>query len=772
MILMDKMDRKIKYALQMGDGVNVRTLEDLRKHFDFNEVTGYYVDHKLIEWLEDRYYDDVKQNIEALDDKDPDFARKFCQVFGVEWKPSYVFNSDQKLAYERKEDLVKQTTTDPLALRHVKSLAMNQEELEILLTSGMREIYLLGDAEEEQSVFTIPVTFTKRSFIGVGGRVFVDFKKDGKRIPFDQAEREKNGWKFSGSIQIMDEADEKEDSSLLSQSLSILGLGSDEKDKVHPSIENLPKQKAIAEINSVQEVTDKLVRYADAGFPILAFTIFEEDKADEIITSVAGFKKVVVNNQEKINGRNIVEWSVLGFIDKGHNITKSNWSLSTTLQYMMRNPEDLKRTIFVLKDVHSLLEDSVIVDRLKYLAQLIRTGQIEDATIIIVSSILVIPKELENYMTIITMGYLSQKEIRHIIEEFCSKQELPALKNDFIEELTVALKGLSEFEIYNILTLAVSDDGEITRSDLKLIVEQKKQIIEKSGILEMVPVHESMNSIGGLENLKKWIMRKEKVFKNINQARSFGVDIPKGVLIVGMPGCGKSLTAKVTAKLFDVPLLRMDMGRLMGKYVGESEANMRKALQLAEAISPCVFWVDELEKAFAGVGNEGGGADITTRLFGIFLTWLQENESMVFVVATANDITTMPPELLRKGRFDEVFYIGMPNKKERKEILKIHIAKRRGREELNYIDLDKIVDATDGYSGADIEGVIKESVETAFTNEMEHIDTNLLMKTIKDTHSIKEMMGSSIDQMLQLYKKHKFKNATEDLEWHLSIGGV
>ena len=267
-------------------------------------------------------------------------------------------------------------------------------------------------------------------------------------------------------------------------------------------------------------------------------------------------------------------------------------------------------------------------------------------------------------------------------------------------------------------------------------------------------------------------MRKEKVFKNINQARLFGVDIPKGVLIVGMPGCGKSLTAKVTAKLFDVPLLRMDMGRLMGKYVGESEANMRKALQLAEAISPCVFWIDELEKAFAGVGNEGGGADITTRLFGIFLTWLQENESMVFVVATANDITTMPPELLRKGRFDEVFYIGMPNKKERKEILKIHIAKRRGREELNYIDLDRIVDATDGYSGADIEGVIKESVEMAFTNGMEHIDTNLLMRTIKDTHSIKEMMGSSIDQMFQLYKKHKFKNATEDLEWHLSIGGV
>ena len=134
---MDKMDRKIKYALQMGDGVNVRTLEDLRQHFDFNEVTGYYVDHKLIEWLEDRYYDDVKQNIEALDDKAPDFAQKFCQVFGVEWKPSYVFNSDQKLAYERKEDLVKQTTTDPLALRHVKSLAMNQEELEILLTGGI-----------------------------------------------------------------------------------------------------------------------------------------------------------------------------------------------------------------------------------------------------------------------------------------------------------------------------------------------------------------------------------------------------------------------------------------------------------------------------------------------------------------------------------------------------------------------------------------------------------------------------------------------------------
>ncbi|WP_339240029.1 AAA family ATPase [Geobacillus sp. FSL W8-0466] len=181
-------------------------------------------------------------------------------------------------------------------------------------------------------------------------------------------------------------------------------------------------------------------------------------------------------------------------------------------------------------------------------------------------------------------------------------------------------------------------------------------MIKKSGILEMIPLKESFDEIGGLDNLKEWLFNKSRVFKNMNKAIEYGVDIPKGVLVVGMPGCGKSLNAKATAHLFRIPLLRLDMGRLMGKYVGESEANMRKAIKLAEAISPCVLWIDELEKAFAGIGNSGN-TEVASRLFGHFLTWMQEKQSPTFVVATANDISNLPPELLRKGRFDEIFYV-------------------------------------------------------------------------------------------------------------------
>ena len=276
----------------------------------------------------------------------------------------------------------------------------------------------------------------------------------------------------------------------------------------------------------------------------------------------------------------------------------------------------------------------------------------------------------------------------------------------------------------------------------------------------MIPLKESLDDIGGLERLKQWLRRKAKIFKSLEQAEKFGVDIPKGVLIVGMPGCGKSLNAKAAAKLFDVPLLRLDMGRIMGKYVGESEANMRRAIALAEAISPCVLWIDELEKAFAGTGGEGGSAEVTTRLFGTFLTWLQEKESLAFVVATANDITKMPPELLRKGRFDEIFYVALPKNEERRTIFSIHIRKRRP-DDVQAINLDKLVSLTTGYSGADIEGVVRDSVEEAFTQGKDRITTQDIEAAIKDTHSLSEIMKDSLDKMAKVYQERKFKNASE-----------
>ena len=432
---------------------------------------------------------------------------------------------------------------------------------------------------------------------------------------------------------------------------------------------------------------------------------------------------------------------------------------STDIESVLNNKliyeSDLQRTIFVIKDVHMILENPQVIALIKEIANKISAGC--DSCIILISPVIKIPVELEKYITVLENDYQSYDDICRIIKEFVSENELPELNAKLLEDLAMVFKGLSEFEILNLLALAVSDDGELTRKDLSLIFEQKKQMILKSGLLEMIPLKEKIEDIGGLENLKAWLRRKAIIIKNIKKAEGFGVDMPKGVLIAGVPGCGKSLCAKAAASLFEVPILRLDVGKLMGKYLGESEANLRKAINLAEAISPCVLWVDELEKAFAGMGSDNGH-EVTTRLFGTFLTWMQEKTSTTFVVATANDITKLPPELLRKGRFDEIFFVGLPKEDERRKIFEIHISKRR-KQDIVGIDVGKLVSKTSGYSGADIEGVVKEAVEYAFTEGADALTTEHILKVINNTNSLSVIMKESLDKMTQEYEKRKLKNA-------------
>ncbi|EOT2984793.1 AAA family ATPase [Clostridium perfringens] len=488
-----------------------------------------------------------------------------------------------------------------------------------------------------------------------------------------------------------------------------------------------------------------LASYIDALHSIIYINHFDFNVIDEIISSIG--KKV-----------NIIEFNnALGMI----NFKTKSPMLECDLENFLLNSLDYgydDETFIVLKDIHNDLNNPKIIALLKRIAEDNLYRDNYNTTILIVSSKLIIPIELENYITVFDIPLPTNKEIINIIYDF--KESLGInIDEDVLNDIALSLKGLNEFQIKQILNLAYQDGGYIGEKDKYLILQEKEQFIKKSGMLEMVNFKESIDDIGGLENLKSWLYRKAKVFSSLDKAIKFGVDIPKGIMIVGMPGCGKSLTAKATARLFEMPLVRLDIGRLLGKYVGESEENMRNALKLSESISPCVLWIDEIEKAFSGVGSDGG-SDVTTRLFGQFLTWMQEKENSVFIVATANDISRIPPEFLRKGRFDELFFVDLPNDEERRKIMEIHIKKRnKWNRDINVIPLIK---KTEGFNGADLEVVVKDTIENAFINGEEKITTEDLIEVIKETKSISNTLKDKINQIKETISRIDIKNASNE----------
>lgn len=434
------------------------------------------------------------------------------------------------------------------------------------------------------------------------------------------------------------------------------------------------------------------------------------------------------------------------------------WGLADFLDAVMDEGFDEEHElVIVLKDVHGSMSDPKVVALLRRIAE--RTLERDDyrAKVIIIASDVVIPHELENFITLMDVPLPDDEEIRDCIHDFAEEVAVKIGAKEF-EELVFSLKGLSAFQIKQVLSLAYQGNGRLDASDRKFILSEKEQVIKKSGILEMMNFKETIDDIGGLERLKSWLERKAKIFSSLDKAIKFGVDVPSGILILGMPGCGKSLAAKATATLFKVPLIRLDVGRLMGKYVGESEGNMRRALKLSETVSPCVLWIDEIEKAFAGIG--GGYGEVATRLFGHFLTWMQEKESTVFIVATANDISKLPPEFLRKGRFDELFFVDLPTERERRKILEIHLRKRG---KLNYkINLDTLSWKTKGFNGADLEGIVKDAIETAFIDGTETITTELLLKSFEDAKSISVIQKEKIEALRTDLKKYDIKPASSE----------
>lgn len=363
-------------------------------------------------------------------------------------------------------------------------------------------------------------------------------------------------------------------------------------------------------------------------------------------------------------------------------------------------------------------------------------------TLVFSQPFLQLPKELEKDVHIIELPYPDFADLTAIYKKVCVQHSIPNSDTPDHELIEAAL-GLTIMEAEKAFSLAYIENKQLTGAEVPLVIREKENVIKKSGYLEYYHPKETMGDIGGLANLKDWLQKRGRGFDK--NAKEFGLEYPKGILLLGIPGTGKSLTSKAIGNLWHFPLLRLDMGKIFGGIVGESENNIRQALKIAEAISPSILWIDEIEKGMSGISSSGstdGGT--TARVLGTFLTWMQEKTKPVFVVATANDISQLPPELLRKGRVDEIFFVDLPTKKEREDIIEIHL-KRKGRkpEEFNISELAK---KSKGYSGAELEEVVKEALFQAYEDEKE-LSNEHISEAIAKTFPLSRTMHETIDKM-------------------------
>jgi SpoVK/Ycf46/Vps4 family AAA+-type ATPase len=357
------------------------------------------------------------------------------------------------------------------------------------------------------------------------------------------------------------------------------------------------------------------------------------------------------------------------------------------------------------------------------------------------------PESLRRMLAVMPLPVPSVAELRallgNIARDLGRRREIVVeLTAEDEERLLGALRGLTLLEAEKVLTRAMVEDGRLTADDIAHAIAAKRQIVEREGVLEYYPAEESLAEVADMAGLKEWLRKRRNILTQPERAAAFGLSFPRGLLLIGVPGCGKSLCARTVATEWQLPLLRMDTGSLYNKFIGETESNFRRAMRTAEAVAPCVLFIDELEKAFAGGGTEDGG--LSMRVLGTFLTWLQDRKADVFVVATANDVSKLPPEFLRKGRFDETFFVDLPDADTRAEILRIHL--RRRSQQPDAFDLDLVTTATHGFSGAEIEQVIVSALYTAFADNAP-LTTQHLLREAAATRPLSLMMGERIEAL-------------------------
>ncbi len=442
-----------------------------------------------------------------------------------------------------------------------------------------------------------------------------------------------------------------------------------------------------------------------ARYPLLCIPTLEEERVEEAIATAA-----------KALGRSLYLWD---FVDGYQsNLTDAGFGRRNPLQALEFVDKVSSGAIFVLRDFDRFLDDVAVSRKLKNLSRRLK-GLPQN--IVLLAAQFVIPDRLRESLAILEMPLPGLEEIRALVEQ-ASANAGSTIEVNAIEELARSCQGLSLERIRRVLARAIAQRGTLGVEDVDLILEEKRQSIRQTQILDYCPTREDIDDIGGLDSLKEWLLRRGGAFSQ--RARQYGLPHPKGLLLAGIQGTGKSLTAKAIAHHWRLPLLRLDVGRLFGGLVGESESRTRQAIQLAEALAPCVLWIDEIDKAFAGMDGRGDSGT-ASRVFGTFLTWMAEKTSPVFIVATANDIQRLPAELLRKGRFDEVFFVGLPDREERRQIFAVHLSRYRPLTLRDY-DLDRLAYETPDFSGAEIEQAIVEAMHIGFSQQRDFSTEDIL----------------------------------------------
>jgi SpoVK/Ycf46/Vps4 family AAA+-type ATPase len=467
-------------------------------------------------------------------------------------------------------------------------------------------------------------------------------------------------------------------------------------------------------------------------YPVIAIATVEEDRLEKALEDIADDLKVP-----------FWVWSLTAGLKRPGNLN-SVYDTQEPLKALNNIASLPGEGVYLLKDIHRFLEKPEIVRKLQDLGP---AFTMDRRVIALCAAHGELPPALQSIAAAYTLELPSVEELKTIATRVLKSlsRERPVkveLTPEDFGRLVERMKGFTAFEAERAITKAIMADHALTKADFELIIDLKKQLLQKDGVLEYIAPEENLAEVGGFKNLKAWLAKRTKAFAP--EAARFGITAPKGLLLLGVQGCGKTLVARAIAREWGLPLLKMETGRLYDKYIGESEKNLEKALKTAEHMAPCVLMIDELEKALSYGGGGDGDSGLSKRVFGRILGWLQDRKAPVFVVATCNDITSLPPELTRKGRFDEIFFIDLPGRQERHEIFAVHLTKRKRNAKL--FDLAALAEASEGFSGAEIEQVVVAALLTAFSRGGE-LTSAIIAEELRATRPLSVTRREEIDRL-------------------------